>query len=140
MFLVASLTLPSCSDREAGERYVIGVSQCTSDAWRDAMNQDLRREALFHDNLELRFRSGDGDSRKQVEDIDAFVREGVDLLVVAPNEASPVTPAVEHAFDKGIPVIVVDRKIVSEKFTAFVGADNYQIGKSIGLYVGKSLA
>ena len=78
-------------------------------------------------------------NEQQKEDIHHFINEGVDLLVVAPNEAAPITPVVEEAYNRGIPVIVVDRKILSDKYTAYVGADNYEIGKAIGNYIGVML-
>lgn len=59
----------------------------------------------------------------------------MDLLIVAPNEAAAITPVVEKAYRQGIPVVVIDRKILSDKYTAFVGADNYEIGKDVGQYI-----
>lgn len=96
-------------------------------------------EALLYDNLELEIRSAGGDSERQIADIRHFIEQGVDLLIVAPNEAIPVTPVVEEAYARGIPVIVVDRKILSDHYTAYIGADNYRIGKIIGEYVASQL-
>lgn len=99
------------------------------------MNNELLREALFYEGTEIEIRTADDSNRKQIEDIRYFIAEKVDLLIVAPNEAEPITPVVEEAYGAGIPVIIVDRKIFSNKYTAYVGADNYEIGKSIGNYV-----
>ena len=79
------------------------------------------------------------DNDRQAKDIRELIAEGVDLLIVAPNEATPITPVVEEAYNRGIPVIVVDRKILSDKYTAYVGADNYEIGKAVGEYVANVL-
>lgn len=128
-----SLLLVSCGDDTP--RYVIGVSQCSDDEWRQQMNKELLREALFYDGVEVEIHSANDDSRQQVEDIRYFINKGVDLLIIAPNEASALTPVVGEAFDKGIPVVVVDRKILSDKYTAYVGADNYEIGKAVGNYI-----
>lgn len=132
-----SLLLVSCGDD--APRYVIGVSQCSDDEWRQQMNKELLREALFYDGVEVEIHSANDDSRQQAEDIRYFINKGVDLLIVAPNEASALTPVVGEAFDKGIPVVVVDRKILSDKYTAYVGADNYEIGKAVGNYIAARL-
>lgn len=119
--------------------YLIGVAQCSDDSWRHKMNDEIRREALFYENVSVEIRSANDDNRKQEEDIRHFIEEGVDLLIVSANEAAPITPVVEEAFDKGIPVIMVDRKILSDKYTAYVGADNYEIGKAVGNYLATQL-
>lgn len=132
-----SLLLLSCSPGRP--RYVIGVSQCSDDEWRHQQNAEMRREAEFYRDLQVVIRTANDDSRQQVRDIRRFLDEGVDLLVVSPNEAEPITPVVEEAYDRGIPVIVVDRKILSGKYTAYIGADNEGIGHAIGLYIAGSL-
>lgn len=133
--LLASLT--SCSPRQP--RFRIGVSQCSDDEWRHQMNNEMLREALFYDDVQVDIRTVKDDNARQIEDIRNFIKEGVDLLVVAPNEAAPITPVVEEAYDRGIPVIVFDRKILSDKYTAYIGADNYELGKAIGNYVANVL-
>ncbi|HIW65966.1 MAG TPA: substrate-binding domain-containing protein [Candidatus Alistipes intestinipullorum] len=137
LVLCLSVLLTACHSPQS--RFRVGVSQCSDDAWRQKMNDEMRTEALLHDNLELEFLSAEGNSEKQVSDIRYFMEQGVDLLVVAPNEAIPVTPVVEEAYDRGIPVIIVDRKIMSDRYTAYIGADNYKIGKIIGEYVARQL-
>jgi len=133
--LLLSVLLALSCQRMDNANYVIGFSQCTDDDWRLVMNDAMIKEASLYNNIDLVIKSAGGDSEKQASDIDEFVRQNVDVLVVAPNEAAPVTPSVEKAFESGIPVIVADRKVLNEKYSAFIGADNYQIGKSIGLYI-----
>lgn len=139
LFFLSSLCgiLLSCSQHEP--RFRIGVSQCSDDEWRHQMNNEILREALFYDGVEVDISTVKDNNEQQVEDIRRFIKEGVDLLIVAPNEAAPITPVVEEAFNKGIPVIVVDRRILSDKYSAYVGADNYEIGKAIGNYVSNVL-
>ena len=127
----------SCARHEP--RFRIGVSQCSDDEWRHQMNNEMLREALFYDEVEIDIRTVKDDNARQIEDIRNFIEEGVDLLVIAPNEAAPITPVVEEAYDRGIPVIVFDRKILSDKYTAYIGADNYELGKAIGHYVANML-
>ncbi len=127
----------SCSRREV--RFRIGVSQCSDDEWRRQMNSEIIREARFYDDVQVEIRTSKDDNTWQEEDIRYFINEGVDLLVVAPNEARSIAPVIEEAYDRGIPVILVDRKIFSDKYTAYVGADNYAIGKEVGAYIGNLL-
>lgn len=135
--LVLSGLLVSCS--HDASRYVIGVSQCSDDTWRHKMNDEIQREALFYGGVEVETRTANDDSRRQIEDIRHFIRQKVDLLIVAANEGMALTPVVEEAFDRGIPVIMVDRRILSDKYTAYIGADNYELGKAVGNYIAHRL-
>ena len=121
----------------SGEKphYVIGVSQCSEDIWRSWQNAEMKMESNFHDGVELRFATAQGDSKRQIQQIDSLVESGIQLLIVAPNQKSSVTSAIDRAYDKGIPVIVFERKTDSQKYTAFVSADNYEMGRQMGEYV-----
>lgn len=136
LLLLAVFTL-SCS--RSHTRYRIGVSQCSDDEWRHKMNNEIIREALFYNGVEVEIRTARDNNRNQINDIKYFIDRKVDLLVVAPNEAAAITPVVEKAYRQGIPVVVVDRKILSDHYTAFVGADNYEIGKDVGRYIANRL-
>ena len=125
--------LMSCTQKHT--RYRIGVSQCSDDEWRHKMNNEIVREALFYDGVEVEIRTAKDNNRNQIADIKYFIDKKVALLIVAPNEAAAITPVVEKAYRQGIPVVVIDRKILSDKYTAFVGADNYEIGKDVGQYI-----
>lgn len=125
--------LMSCTQKHT--RYRIGVSQCSDDEWRHKMNNEIVREALFYVGVEVEIRTAKDNNRNQIADIKYFIDKKVDLLIVAPNEAAAITPVVEKAYRQGIPVVVIDRKILSDKYTAFVGADNYEIGKDVGQYI-----
>lgn len=117
----------------------IGVAQCSDDSWRHKMNDEILREAMFYDGVAVEIRSAGDDNRKQAEDVRYFMDKGVDLLIISANEAAPMTPIVEEAYQKGIPVILIDRKILSDKYTAYIGADNYEIGRAVGNYIASSL-
>ena len=125
--------------RQDAPRFRIGVAQCSDDSWRHKMNDEILREAMFYDGVSVEIRSAADDNRKQAEDVHYFIDEGVDLLIISANEAAPMTPIVEEAYQKGIPVILVDRKILSDKYTAYIGADNYEIGRAVGNYIASSL-
>ena len=125
--------------RQDAPRFRIGVAQCSADSWRHKMNDEILREAMFYDGVSVEIRSAADDNRKQAEDVHYFIDEGVDLLIISANEAAPMTPIVEEAYQKGIPVILVDRKILSDKYTAYIGADNYEIGRAVGNYIASSL-
>ena len=134
VLLLAELVFVSCANQDL-KTFHIGVSQCSDDEWRNKMNTEMLREALFYDGLEIEILSAKDNDLKQISDIQYFIEKKVDLLIVAPNKAAAITPAVEMAYEKGIPVIMVDRKIQSDKYTAFIGADNYKIGRDAGNYV-----
>ena len=123
----------ACSGEEP--HYIIGVSQCSEDIWRNWQNAEMRMESNFHDGVELRFTTAFDDSERQIQQIDSLVESGIQLLIVAPNQRSSVSSAIDRAYDKGIPVIVFERKTDSQKYTAFVSADNYEMGRLMGEYV-----
>ncbi len=136
ILISAVLLLTGCTGGK--KSLVIGVSQCSDDIWRTKLNDELALAARV-EGVTLRFSSADDDSRKQMEQIRRFVADGVNLLIVSPNQSHTITPAVEEAFDAGIPVILFDRKINSAKYTAFIGADNVEIGRIMGHYIADFL-
>lgn len=128
--------LLSCGSEK--KRYVIGVSQCSEDVWREKLNEELRIAALYYNDVDLRISSANDDVQMQTEQINKFVDEGVDLLIVAPGQVS-ISPAIDRAYEKGIPVIIFDRRTRSDKYTAYIGADNKEIGSSMGEYLAGTL-
>ena len=136
-FLFTLLLLVGCAAPQ--QRYVIGVSQCSDDEWREQMNKEISREALFYPEAEVAFRTAKDDNAQQIRDIEMMIRKRVDLLVVSPNEADAITPVIEKAYAEGIPVILTDRKIHSDKYTAYIGADNHTIGHNVGEYIAARL-
>ena len=131
--MLLSAVLLSCTP--ADKKYIIGVSQCSEDIWREKQNAELRMGAYFHENVELRFAAAYDSDERQVQQIDSLVATGIDLLIVAPNQVATISPAIDRAFDKGIPVIVFERKTNSQKYTAFISADNYEMGRVMGEYI-----
>ena len=122
------------------EKYIIGFSQCTGgDEWRKAMLDGMKRELAFYPNTELIFKDAKANSQTQVAQIRELLKSGINLLIVSPNEAEPLTPIVEEAYKNGIPVVVVDRRTSSPYFTAYVGGDNYEVGKTAGQYIASIL-
>lgn len=127
ILLVFILPLSGCRDKKV---YRIGVSQCSDDDWRTKMNDEINREMIFHDNASVEIRSADDDNEKQIADIRYFADNGFDIIIAAPNEADALTPVIKEVYESGIPVIIFDRSINGDSYTAFQGADNAAIGKS----------
>lgn len=120
--------------------YTVGVSQCNlGEPYRAQMNKDLADAAKDHPELKLVFKDAQNDSLKQRSQVEEFVQDKVDFLIISPKEAQPLTEPVAKAFDAGIPVIVLDRALMGDKFTMFIGADNKEIGKAAGKWLAKKL-
>ncbi len=134
---VGLLLLAGCNRNT--KKYVIGVSQCSEDIWRDKLNDELLMETYQHKDVELIFASAKDNDKLQTEQIEKFIQRGVDLLIISPNQVHSITPVIDKAYDKGIPVILFDRKTDSQKYTAFIGADNVKVGKTIGEFIAKTL-
>ncbi len=120
-------------------KYIIGVSQCSEDIWREKQNAELRMGAYCQENVELRFAAAYDSDERQVQQIDSLVDSGIDLLIVAPNQVKTISSAIDRAYDKGIPVIVFERKTNSQKYTSFISADNYEMGRIMGEYIASRL-
>lgn len=128
------------SAAEKKDKYVIGMSQCNlGEPWRVAMNDQIAMAAEKYPEFEVIFADAAQDNSKQIADIENFVQMGVDLIITSPNEATPLTNAVSAAYDAGIPVILLDRKIDGDKYTQFIGADNVDMGRIAGEYVADTL-
>src|SRR5688572_9628034 len=85
------IVVQSCSNGTAEKRYKIGFSQCgDADKWRKSMLTDMNRELAFHPELKLLYKQADDNSQKQVEQVKELLSEGIDLLIISPNEAEPL--------------------------------------------------
>ena len=133
-----TLLLSACTANNE-RRYVIGVSQCSEDIWRNKLNNELIMSTYQHDNVSLKFASANDNDRLQTKQINQFIHEGVDLLIVSPNQVHTISAVIDKAYDRGIPVILFDRKTDSKKYTAFIGADNYEAGHEIGHFIAQQL-
>lgn len=132
------LLFSACSNNNR-KKYVIGVSQCSEDVWREKLNNELIMSTYQHDNITLKFASANDNDKLQKEQINQFIKEGVSLIIVSPNQIHTISSVIDKAYDAGIPVILFDRKTDSKKYTAFIGADNYEAGHEIGQYIAQQL-
>jgi signal transduction histidine kinase/AraC-like DNA-binding protein/ABC-type xylose transport system substrate-binding protein len=130
--------ISSCKEKRKSA-YTIGFSQCVgSDLWRKTMLDEMKMELSLHPGADFIYQDAAGNSSKQINQVQQMLHQGIDLLIISPNEAKPLTAVVEQAYNIGVPVIVIDRKTASPLYTAYVGADNYQLGKMAGQYIGST--
>ncbi len=139
--LAAGLVLAGAAlSAQAPRRRVIGMSQCNlGEPWRQQMNADIRKAAAAHPGLEVVFKDAQNDSLVQRSHVEELVAQKVDLIVISPREAAALTKPVAQAYDAGVPVIVLDRAVLGDKFTCFIGADNRQIGRAAGEWIRQTL-
>ncbi len=133
------ITFCACQQDTVEKKYKIGFAQCCNDPWRDVMNSEMARELAFHPEMTLEMLISGNNSDKQIEQIRELVKKKVDLLIVSPNESKPLTPIIEEVYKAGIPVILIDRKTESELYTAFIGANNYEIGQTAAKYIANQI-
>lgn len=120
--------------------FTIGTSQCNlGEPWRVEMNAQIKAAAAKHSNLKVIFKDAQNDTLKQRAHVEEFVSAGVNLIIISPKEAQPLTEPVAKAMDAHIPVIVLDRRLLGDKFTCFIGADNKKIGRAAGEWIVKKL-
>ncbi len=132
--LLAFVILIGFSGCRKEKVYRIGVSQCSQDDWRMKMNEEIEREIMFHEDAEVEIRSADDNNEKQIADIRYFADNGFDIIIAAPNEADAITPVIQEVYNKGIPVIIFDRDINGDSYTAHITTDNRDIGRSAANY------
>ncbi len=137
IFLLLMMICVGCTHQQP--RYIIGISQCSEDIWREKQNAELRMGAYFQEGVELRFAAAYDSDERQVQQIDSLLKTGIDLLIVAPNQLQTISPAIDRVYDSGVPVIVFERKTNSQKYSAFMSADNYEMGRQMGEYVSARL-
>ena len=119
-----------------GKTFVIGFSQCTfEDPWRVNMNAQMEAAAASHPEVKLIIANGENQNSKQIADVENFIVKGVDAIIISPREAAPLTEVVAKAYARGIPVIVLDRRVLGDQFTTFIGASNLDIGRAAGQYL-----
>jgi len=140
----AAATTAAAGDTTAAaakkDQYVIGMSQCNlGEPWRVAMNDQIAAAAAKHPEFKVIYSDAAQDNSKQIADIENFIQMGVDLLIASPNEATPLTNVIKKAYEAGIPVILLDRKIDGDTYTQFIGADNVYMGREAGKYVAHTL-
>lgn len=124
----------------AERKYKIGFSQCTTnDLWRQTQLRLMEIELSFYPDMEMVIKDANDNTNTQIRQIEDLVISGIDLLIVSPNEAEPLTPVIERIYNSGIPVIVIDRKVQTDHYSAFIGGDNYIIGVEAGNYIAKIL-
>jgi len=126
----------SCEETSSEKKFRIGFAQCTgTENWKKAMREGMQRELSFHPGTELIYRSANDNSDLQVKQIKELLGQNIDILLVSPNEAKPLTAVVEEAYNRGIPVVIIDRKTLSDLYTSFIGINNFELGKMAGNYV-----
>lgn len=134
------LLLSACTSEPGDRKYVIGLSQCMlDDAWRQAMIRDVQIEASNYDDIEIIIKDADSDNTRQIRQIKELIDRKVDVLIISPFESAPITAVAEEAYRQGIPTIITDRKVNTDLYTTFIGADNYKLGFAAGTYAGQYL-
>lgn len=135
--LLLCIVLFSCSKSE--HKVVIGVSQCSGGFWREKLNNEMRRELLLNDGIEMELLCAEDNIEQQKSDIQRLIDQKVDILIVSPLTENDLVPVIAEAYDSGIPVVLFDRTIKSNKYTAFVGGDNKGVGEIIGNFASNHL-
>ena len=134
------IVLCGCTSSGKQKRHVIGLSQCMlDDAWREAMINDMRIEASNYDDVEIIIKDAQNNNETQIQQIRDLIRQKVDVLIISPYQSEPITAVAEEAYRAGIPTIITDRKVNTDQYTSFVGANNYEIGLAAGNYAAHYL-
>ena len=144
--LLATIFITGCGKQKENAMaptekiFTIGMSQCNlGEPWRVQMNADIKNAAKQHSEIKVIYKDAQNDTLKQRSHVEEFVNAGIHLLIISPKEAAPLTPPISEAMNAGIPVIILDRRILGDNYTCFIGADNKKIGKSAGKWIADKL-
>jgi len=137
--IVLVVIVTGCAKKKEA-KWTIGMSQCNlGEPWRVQMNADVRKAAEAHPEIKVVYLDAQNDTLRQQNQMREFISAGVDLIIISPKEAVPLTPVVKDAYQKGIPVIVLDRRVIGEQYTCFIGANNKKIGEAAGKWIVEKL-
>ncbi len=129
-----------CGKEEGQAKWTTGMSQCNrGEPWRVQMDADIKEAAAEYPEIEVIFKDAQNDTLKQRSQMEEYISAGVDLIIISPKEAAPLTPVVRQAYEQGIPVIVLDRRVLGDDYTCFIGADNTKIGRAAGEWIVDAL-
>lgn len=136
LFLLLIISCCACNNNESvSKKFKIGFAQAQGgDNWRETMIGEMKREVSFHNNIEFIIKDAQANSKTQKEQIQELINQKIDLLIVSPHEVQPLSPLLEKIYNSNIPIVLIDRRINSEKFTSFVGASNFEVGQNAGKY------
>jgi ribose transport system substrate-binding protein len=138
VLILTALILSGCGKKKA--KWVIGMSQCNlGEPWREQMNTDISNAAKKHPEIKVIFKDAQNDTLRQQNQVQEFISAQVNLIIVSPKEAAPLTQVVAEAYQKGIPVIILDRRVLGDQYTCFIGADNKKIGMAAGKWIVEAL-
>ena len=133
--LLITIFLGCNKKKEVNKRYKIGFAQAQGgDNWRESMLKEMQREVSFYNEIDFYYKDAQANSKIQKDQIQELIDLKVDLLIVSPHEIQPLNAILEKAFDSKIPIVLIDRRITSDKYTAFIGASNYEVGQNAGKY------
>lgn len=140
VLILIAVILSGCGRKKEQAKWTIGMSQCNlGEPWRVQMNADIKMAAEAQPEIEVVFKDAQNDTLRQQNQVREFISAQVDVIIVSPKEAAPLTPVVAEAYQKGIPVIVLDRRVLGDQYTCFIGADNKKIGKAAGKWIVETL-
>ncbi len=140
LFLLLFCTFSALTGcKNGGVKYKIGVSQCNQHDWREQITEEMAQEVPFYNEMDIEFKIAHSNDSLQLAHLEEFIKQRVDLIIVIPREAYMLTNVIEKAYDKGIKIIVIDNKIPTEKYSAFIGVDNYKMGTIVGKNISRLL-
>lgn len=132
ILLATLVTLSGCT---TNYKYKIGVSQCVGGRWREKANVEMfSAQHLYDNDVKVIIKNADNNNERQCLQIDSLVDEGVDLLVVSPNDYHALNGSLQRAREKNIPIAFFDRTTALKDYTAYIGGDNVEAGRKMAEY------
>jgi ribose transport system substrate-binding protein len=140
-YLLSVLLLVGCAKPPAEKQFFVAFSQCNNaEPYRAAQNALMTKQ--FHEagGVKLVIADAQQDNSKQVAQVETFIRQKPDLLIVAPNERAALTAVMGQAVEAGIRVICLERDILQPNYTTYIHSDNAAIGRLAGQFIVDVLA
>jgi ribose transport system substrate-binding protein len=133
--LCAAVLATSCASGEKKQLTVAFSQANNAEPYRAAQNALMAKLFSQYADVKLVISDAQQDNSKQVAQVETFIRQKPDLLIVAPNERAALTAVMGQAMEAQIPVICLERDILQPNYTSYVHSDNVAIGRQAGKFI-----
>lgn len=130
---------PLAGASDSNQRVIAFAQDTMANDFRKAQVFEVRDEASKYPELSFVYSDGQGQTSLMIRQIEQFIAQKVDLLVIGTNDENAVVPVVSKAYKSGVPVIILDRGIKGDDYTTFINSDNVKIGRLGAEYIAKNL-
>lgn len=124
----------------AGEKFTVAFAQDTmTNDWRASQVNDVKEALQAYSDIRFIYTDAQKETSRQIKDIEDLAAAGIDVLISSPRDADIMTPILSDVYKKGIPVILLSRKIKGDDYTTYIHPDNKAIAGKAARFIADKL-